>query len=566
MPNAADIEWFKEQFGSAISQAVAGTPFDLDMLAALASQETGYIWASLRRKDLPIPDILKLCVGDTLDRTQTFPKNRADLERVDGGKAMFASARAALVEMAKVIHSYADAANNPNKFCKGFGIFQYDLQFFGPKTSAYFMGGYADFATSLTRCITELKEAMKRAKIPAGTKLTDMQRAAVAIAYNSGSYNPAKGLKQGFKSKDGTYYGENFYSYLQLAHRVPNDTPSAPVAPAPGEAILPPTTEPEAELEHPYVVKTNHGGLLNLRSAPEIKDSPSNVIRGLPVGHPVSVLSLTKKNGFYQVETNLLGAHLTGWAAAEFLKPAALSTVAEELSTQLVPDTPSLPLASLPLKAGTIIRRADLANAGSLNEGGQPKRNGATPPQLQEELIEIVGWLDTENPAHKRYQPRSGLTFCNIYAHDFCHLAGVYLPRVWWSAGAIAKLSAGIPVEPRYGATLDELRANDLFRWLRDFGPRFGWRQTGTLTKLQLAASSGGIGVIVARRKEEGKSGHIVIVVPETEDRRAKWNSSGEVVLPLQSQAGAKNFRFGTGTAPWWTGAQFAEFSLWIHA
>ena len=62
------------------------------------------------------------------------------------------------------------------------------------------------------------------------------------------------------------------------------------------------------------------------------------------------------------------------------------------------------------------------------------------------------------------------------------------------------------------------MRANDLFRWLRDFGLRFGWRQTGTLTKLQQAANQGAIGLIVARRKEEGEPGHIVVVVPETDD------------------------------------------------
>lgn len=563
MPNTADIKWFKDQFGLAIELAVADTPFNLDMLAALACQETGYIWASLRRKGQPLSEILELCVGDTLDRGQTFPKNRADLERVAGGKEMFASARAALVHLAKFVPSYAGAAQNPNKFCKGFGIFQYDLQFFGPKTASYFLSGYADFPISLKRCIKELHEAMARAKIPSGTKLTDMQRAAVAIAYNSGSYKPAKGLKQGYKAEDGTYYGENFYNYLQLAHSVPSSGTTAPATPSPGETVLPPSTE--AELMAPYVVTTN-GGLLNLRSTPEIKDNPSNVIRGLPVGHPVSVLSQTAENSFLQVETNLLGAHLTGWAAAKYLKPAASNTVIEELSAQLVVDTPSLPPAYLPLKAGTVIRRIDQANAGSLNEGGQLKRDGSTPQQISDQLIEIVGWLDVENPAHKRYKPRNGLTFCNIYAHDFCHLAGVYLPRVWWSAGAIAKLSAGIAVERRYGATLDELRANDLFRWLRDFGPQFGWRQTGTRTKLQLATNSGGIGVIVARRKEDGKSGHIVIVVPETEGQRAKWNAAGEVTLPLQSQAGAKNFKSGTGTAPWWTGAQFAEFSFWIHA
>ena len=62
------------------------------------------------------------------------------------------------------------------------------------------------------------------------------------------------------------------------------------------------------------------------------------------------------------------------------------------------------------------------------------------------------------------------------------------------------------------------MRANDLFRWLRDFGPRFGWRQTGTPTKLQTEVNQGAIGLIVARRKEDGRSGHIVMVVPETDE------------------------------------------------
>lgn len=564
MPNVADIKWFKDQFGPAITQAVASTPFDLDMLVALACQETGYIWATLRRKGMAVPDILELCVGDTLDRKSTFPRDRAHLESRPGGAAMFAKARAALLAMSAHIPGYGTVATNPNKFCKGFGVFQYDLQFFSQQTEPFFMGGYADFATSLSRCITELKAAMQRAKIPAATRLTDMQRAAIAIAYNSGSYKPALALKQGYRAGDGTYYGENFYRYLQLAHSVAFGDP-APAVPVPGVAVLPPTTSVDVSI--PYVVKTTNGGVLNLRTSPEKKDRPSNILRGLPAGHPVSVLSpRQEKNGFLRIETNLLGAHLSGWAAAKFLSPAATETVAKELAIQLVPDTPALPAAYLPLAAGTIIARAKPANAGSLNEAGQPGRSGATPAELCQSIEVIVDWLDPEKPTHKRYWPRNGLTFCNIYAHDFCHLAGVYLPRVWWNATAIAKLSAGIAVEPRYGATVDELRANDLFRWLRDFGPQFGWRQTGTLTKLQLAANSGGIGLIVARRKEEGKSGHIVIVVPEADERRAKRDTAGEVSMPLQSQAGAKNFRYSTGTGPWWTSAQFAEFSYWIHA
>jgi hypothetical protein len=50
-----------------------------------------------------------------------------------------------------------------------------------------------------------------------------------------------------------------------------------------------------------------------------------------------------------------------------------------------------------------------------------------------------------DKATHKRYKPIPNATFCNIYAHDYCHLAGVYLPRVWWSAAAIEKLARAKP-------------------------------------------------------------------------------------------------------------------------
>jgi hypothetical protein len=121
-------------------------------------------------------------------------------------------------------------------------------------------------------------------------------------------------------------------------------------------------------------------------------------------------------------------------------------------------------------------------------------------------------------------------------------------------------------VEPLLGKNIDEQRANDLFRWLRDFGLRFGWRQTGTLTKLQTEVNQGAIGLIVARRVIDGKSGHIVAVVPETGEHQARRNAAGEVIAPLQSQAGATNFRHGTSTLGWWRNAKFAELAFWLHA
>ena len=38
------------------------------------------------------------------------------------------------------------------------------------------------------------------------------------------------------------------------------------------------------------------------------------------------------------------------------------------------------------------------------------------------------------------------------------------------------------------------------------------------------------------------------------------------MIEPLQSQAGASNFRYGTGSPNWWKGEQFAESAFWLHA
>jgi hypothetical protein len=219
-----------------------------------------------------------------------------------------------------------------------------------------------------------------------------------------------------------------------------------------------------------------------------------------------------------------------------------------------------------PRKSSAITRRTALADAQSLNEPGQPGRSGTSPEQLRQELAAIIDHLAVEKSTHLRYRPSAGRTFCNIYAHDYCHLAGVYLPRVWWTGDALERLARGESVEPRLGASIDEQRANDLFRWLRAFGPRFGWRQTGTLTKLQTEVNAGAVGLICAIRREDGKPGHVAVVVPEVEELHARRDVAGEVVAPLQSQAGSRNFSYGTGTPGWWKGEQFADAAFWIHA
>ena len=225
MPNAQDLLWFKSEFQPQIEAQIAGTPFNVDMLAAFACQETGGIWPALRRKGLPTAQILELCVGDTIDASPTgggrraFPKNKAELLAAPDGERMFQLARQGLVDMAEHIRDYRGAAARPDKFCHGFGIFQLDLQFFKTRPDYFLERHYADFDLALARCVGELKGALKRLGWQAKTSLSDNEMAAVAIAYNTGGFNPARGLKQGYF--DGTkYYGENYLDFLRLAKSV----------------------------------------------------------------------------------------------------------------------------------------------------------------------------------------------------------------------------------------------------------------------------------------------------------------------------------------------------------
>ncbi len=572
MPNVADIEWFKSRFHGPINAAVEGTPFDLDFLTAIACQETGDIWTTLRRKNLGIDEILALCVGDTIDAKpngkgrKAFPKSKADLLAVPDGDTMFAIARAALVAMAKHISGYQSAVTNQNKFCHGFGLFQYDLQFFTTDPDYFLNRRYERLEGTLGKCLEELRAKQKRIGLGDRTSLDDHELVAVAIAYNTGTFKPALGLRQGHKNGEGKFYGELVNDFLRVARQTatPGGAPAI-AAPLPGQAAVPPPTAVSAT--GPFLVVDTSISTLYLRSQPKKSVPPKkNVITDLPDGHPVRAIDTSVQNGYREVETSLAGAHFRGFAAAEFLKSALPTTAIPIVVPAPTPPTSGIVAVSLPHPAGHVTKRTAVAGAHSLNEPGQPGRKGTTADELRAELAAIVEWLAVDKASFKRYQPRNGLTFCNIYAHDYCDFAGVYLPRVWWTSGAIERLSAGETAAPLYGDTIREMHANDLFRWLRDFGPRFGWRQTGTLSKIQQEANQGAIGLIVARRTEEGRSGHIVVVVPETEDARARRAADGQVLAPLQSQAGASNFRYGTGANEWWKGAQFAESAFWLHA
>lgn len=560
------IRWFKTTFQNELSAAVTGTPFTVDLLAAIAQQETGYIWSDLVDERVPVAKILKLCVGDTIDAgmkngkkvgRSAFPKNKAELVAHPRGAEMFAIARQCLIDMATPDNGYAAAAANPVKFCRGFGIFQYDLQFFKTNPGYFLQKKWESFPDCLAMAIRELKEAMKRQGWSAKTSLTTDEMVHVAIAYNRGKSVLSKGFKQGHH--DGRrYYGEYLHEYLIIARATPAG-PGGAAGPKPGETLLP---EPEKPTEGGKVYEVEVSSALMLRAKP---NKNAEILSRLPAGQLVTRVDGDKAAEWFRIETSVNGALMRGFAFAAYLEEVPKATLVPVVTPTESPA--SGPKAVYcPRKPGTVTRRIDAAGARSLNEPGQPGRTGESAQQRVTELAAIIAWLSPETPEHARYQPGGGKTFCNIYAHDYCHLAGAYLPRVWWAGSALVRIGKGEDVPPLIGDTIDEQRANDLFRWFKGFGTSFGWRESASLTELQETANLGAICLIVARRKEDGKSGHIVMIVPETADHKAARNGSGAVVNPLQSQAGARNFNYGKGAKDWWKGAQFAEHAFWIHA
>ncbi|MGC2237661.1 MAG: hypothetical protein WA584_15975 [Pyrinomonadaceae bacterium] len=223
MPDKENIRWFKTQFKTKIEQITRGTPFSVDLLTAIALQETGYLWGVLRNT-LSTEEVLKRCVGDTIDAPgrDAFPTTKAKLLPEPRGAEMFAIARAALESIAPYNADYRRAATNPNKFCHGFGIFQYDLQFFKNNPAFFLEKRWYNFDECLNLFVKdELKSALRGLFGSGKTTLTDRESVFVAIAYNTGARKVRLDgdFKQGHKEKgdSGKYYGEYIWEYLQLS-------------------------------------------------------------------------------------------------------------------------------------------------------------------------------------------------------------------------------------------------------------------------------------------------------------------------------------------------------------
>lgn len=305
---------------------------------------------------------------------------------------------------------------------------------------------------------------------------------------------------------------------------------------------------------------------LNLRSRPVV--SPATLLTTLNQGTPVAKLANAETAGWVQIRAPVNGRIREGFVSGKYLGPllpaaAGLSAVAYGPAVR--GRAAAIPVAHLAENCREITRARDGGRAFPLGERGRPKRSASRPATRAAQLIAIAAYLDCAAASHKRYRPRGSRTFSNIYAHDFCYLCGVYLPRVWWRPAALDSIRQGRAVAAEYGTSVRELRANDLHDWLEDHGPGFGWQAVADLDELQAAANIGEVGIIVAKRYDDGRPGHIAVVVPEHDRFTAARDSAGCIVRPVESQAGSKNYRFVTRRTSWWRSERFESFAFWRH-
>lgn len=175
----------------------------------------------------------------------------------------------------------------------------------------------------------------------------------------------------------------------------------------------------------------------------------------------------------------------------------------------------------------------------------------------------VIETLDVENDA--KYSPGGGKTYCNIYTYDFVTAMGAYLPRVWWYDSAIERLENGESVTPRYGKTVHEMNANATTDWMYEYGGDYGWEQAENMETAQEEANSGKIVIILAANANRRKSGHVAVLLAETDQEMLD-----ESDMPMTSQAGSTNFErqrpsLNRKGKAWWENSSHDRGAAWIY-
>jgi hypothetical protein len=149
-------EWMKGNFGSRINEAVAATPFSVDIVCGIACQETAYFWLSFINS-LSVDEVLARCV---LDASGDFPGTQRDAfpRNTELFRNRFGD------EFTEMLISEANETRQlrgygPQRWVyKGYGIYQYDLQYVIADEEFFREKQWYQFEQCLKRLMKELKE------------------------------------------------------------------------------------------------------------------------------------------------------------------------------------------------------------------------------------------------------------------------------------------------------------------------------------------------------------------------------------------------------------------------
>jgi hypothetical protein len=163
--------WLMRHFGTRIAGAAAGTPFSPALLCGIVCQETAYFWLPLLEKlektaewkDRPEELAEMLVARCVLDASgdypgtsrSAFPRNTAAF-RVKYGAA-FTDRLIAEANATRALRGFG----RKDWVYKGYGIFQYDLQFVTTDEGYFRDRQWYDFNVCLNRVMKELKEKFK---------------------------------------------------------------------------------------------------------------------------------------------------------------------------------------------------------------------------------------------------------------------------------------------------------------------------------------------------------------------------------------------------------------------
>lgn len=148
--------WLKGCFGKEIREEIF-EPFTIDHICAIACQETAYVWVNWINRYTP-SEILAGCVFDatgdtpeTIGDRSAFPKNTAAFIAKFGRE--FADMLVVEGNKSREMRGFKPWG----KLYKGYGIFQYDLQFVIEDEEFFRLKKWHNIRECMNRCVKELR-------------------------------------------------------------------------------------------------------------------------------------------------------------------------------------------------------------------------------------------------------------------------------------------------------------------------------------------------------------------------------------------------------------------------